>query len=164
MATKTAAKAGGKKKGKKGGAGSGLTKVGLVLIAVVMIPFSLPTVLLLFCTMLPTLVAALCDRGTNRFAWLCVGGLNFSGVAYYLFDLWFGSHTMDHAIEILTDVLALIIIYGAAALGWLLYLAMPPVIAAFLSIAAQRRIAQLKANQRKLIDQWGESVAQPLGE
>ena len=45
-----------------------------------LIPFSLPTMLLMFAGMLPTLVAALTDRTSSRYAWICVGGLNFAGL------------------------------------------------------------------------------------
>jgi hypothetical protein len=130
----------------------------LVIAALLIIPISIPSLLIVCLGMLPTLGAALMERGPNRYAWLSVGGLNFAGVAPYLLDLWFKGHTMERALTSLADVFAWLVILGSAAFGWLLYLSMPPVVGAFLQVAAQRRIATLRANQRKLVDQWGPDV------
>ncbi len=138
-------------------------KLAFFLAALAILPFSLPTLTLLFFAMLPTLAAAIVDRGPHRYAWLCVGGLNFAGAAPYLFKLWFEAHTLDNAFAQLSDVLALLVIYGSAAFGWLLYMMMPPVVGAFLQVAAQRRVATLRANQKKLVDQWGPDVARADG-
>jgi len=119
----------------------------------------MPTLTLLFFGMLPTMVAAMVDRGPHRYAWLTVGGLNFAGVAPYLFEVWKQGHTLDAAFTQLTNVLALLVIFGAASFGWVVYMMMPPVVGAFLQVAAQRRVAVLRANQKKLVEQWGPDVA-----
>lgn len=137
---------------------SGVHKLAMAVAAVVLLPMSLPTLTLLFFAMLPTMAAALVDRGPHRYAWLCVGGLNFAGATPYLFELWFVEHTVDHAFVQLGSVLALLVIYGAAGLGWLLHMAMPPAVSAFLQVAAQRRVAVLRAQQKKLVDLWGPDV------
>ncbi len=130
----------------------------ILLTMIAFIPFSLPTLLVMFCGLLPTLVAALLERGDNRYAWICVGGLNFSGLAPWLFTLWFGHHELSYAIQEITGLTMLLTSFGAAALGWLLYLAMPPVVTTVLSATSQRRAIVLAAQQRKLVEQWGEEV------
>lgn len=130
----------------------------LVFAALLIVPIAIPTLTLLFFGMLPTLTAALVDRGPNRYAWLSVGGVNFAGVSPYLMDLWFKGQTMERALSSLTDVFTLLVIFGSAAFGWLLYMVMPPVVGAFLQVAAQRRITVLRNNQRKLVEQWGPDV------
>jgi len=149
------------KTGKKAAArpaGKPVNHVIMVLAAVVFIPFSLPTLALLVVAMLPTAAAAVVDRGAHRFAWLCVGGLNFAGVSPFLLKLWFGSHTLGAAVGILTDVFALVVIFGSAGIGWLLYEASPPVVATFLQMTTERRLATLRQSQRRLMEQWGEGV------
>lgn len=133
-------------------------KAAIFVAAAMLLPFSLPTLTLLFFAMLPTIAAALVDRGPHRYAWLCVGGLNFAGVSPYLFELWFGDHSFDNALAQLSDVLALLVIYGAAAFGWLLYIAIPPLVGGFLQVAAQRRVTVLRSQQKKLVDLWGPDV------
>ncbi len=145
--------AAGKKKG-----GAGVNKVVVLMIIAAMVPFSLPTVTVLAFTMLPTLAAYFSERGGNRYAWLCVGGLNFAGVIPFLFSLWFGVHTLDEALNMLSDAGVLLWAYGTATFGWLLYKAMPPFVASWLSFSTERRVSSLKAAQRKLVEEWGDEV------
>jgi len=79
---KSAAKA--KKTGRSGGPANGML---VLLTCAALVPFSLPTILLLFVGLLPSLVAVVAERGRNRYAWMCVGGLNFAGLAPWLFML-----------------------------------------------------------------------------
>lgn len=156
MAKKPAKAAGGKSK-----APGGLNmfhRLMLVIAALLVVPVSIPSLLIVCLGMLPTLGAALMERGPHRYAWLSVGAMNFAGVSPYLLDLWFKGHTMERALTSLADVFAWLVILGSAAFGWLLYLSMPPVVGAFLQVAAQRRIATLRSNQRKLVEQWGPDV------
>ncbi|HEY1720678.1 MAG TPA: acyl-CoA synthetase [Magnetospirillaceae bacterium] len=160
-------KAPAKGKGKKGGraapaAGSPLisqtNKLVIILALLAMVPFSLPTLLLLFVGMLPTLAAAFAERGTARQAWVSVGGLNFAGLSNWLLALWFSHHTLSYAIELLRTITPILVAYGASALGWALYLAMPPLVNAVTSVTSQRRVITLAAQQRKLVEQWGDAV------
>jgi hypothetical protein len=130
--------------------------LGLALIALV--PFSLPTLILLFAGMLPTLAAAFLERGTAKQAWVSVGGLNFAGLSNWLLNLWFAHHTIGYAISQLETVTPLLVAYAASAMGWALYLAMPPLVNAVTSVTSQRRVITLAAEQRKLVEQWGDEV------
>jgi len=126
---------------------------------VALIILSLPSVVIIFFGMLPTIVAFIIDRSKRRNASFCVGGINFCGVFPYLMDLWSHGNTMDLSIRILTDVFSLVIMYGAASFGWMIYITLPPVIAAFLSVIAQHKLSALRASQRRLIEEWGEDVS-----
>jgi len=121
--------------------------------------FALPTVFLFFFGMLPTFVAYIVDRAREKYATFCVASMNFCGVYPYLMELWVESHTIIAATNIMADVFALVIIYGAAAFGWVIYTSVPPVVSSFLSVMAQQRVNTLRAQQRKLIEEWGEAVA-----
>jgi len=136
----------------------GVNKVVLLMIVAALVPFSLPTVIILAPCLLPTLTAYFSERGSGRYAWLCVGGLNFSGVVPTLFGLWFGVHTMDEAFRLLSDATVLFWAYATAGLGWAIYKAMPPIVANWLAFTTERRVAGLKAAQRKLVDDWGDDV------
>lgn len=143
---------------KKGGKSKGINKGVVLVILAALVPFSLPTVVLVFFTMLPTLVAWIIEKGPNRYAFLCVGGLNFAGVFPYLFSLWFGVHTLDESFRMVTDPVMLSVAYGCAGIGWGLYGMMPPLVASYLASSSQRRIANLKAAQTKLVEEWGDDV------
>jgi hypothetical protein len=144
-------------------ASGGVNKIALMMIAAAVVPFSLPTVTVLAVTMLPTVAAYFSERGSNRYAWLCVGGLNFAGVIPYLFGLWFGVHNLDEALRLLSDATVLLWAYGASMFGWIIYKAMPPMVGGWLSMTSARRISALKAAQRKLVEDWGDEVAKKSG-
>jgi hypothetical protein len=131
--------------------------ISLIFVGVVII--SLASVILLFFAMLPTVVAFIVDRTRQKYAVFCVGGMNFSGVFPYLLDLWAGEHTAAAAMEILTNVFSLLLMYSAAGFGWAIFIAVPPVVGAFLTVMAQRRVSQLRRDQKELIEEWGEDVA-----
>jgi hypothetical protein len=120
---------------------------------------SLGSVMLLFIGMLPTLVAFLVDRTPKKYSTFCIGGLNFSGVFPSLLDLWTGANSVSAAIDIMTDPFRLIVMYGAAGFGWLLFAMLPSVVGAILAVNAQRRVAQLRGTQRELIAEWGPEIA-----
>jgi hypothetical protein len=155
-AGKAAAKKGGKDQ--KKGPSNGVNKMVVLSLLVAVVPFSLPTVIVLGVGMAPTLGAYVSERGPNKYEFLCVGGLNFAGVIPYLFGLWFGVHTIDEATRILTESAMLLWAWLAAGVGWALYRAMPPLVASYMSMTTQRRINALKAAQRKLVEDWGSDV------
>ena len=126
---------------------------------VALLVFALPTVFLFFFGMLPTFVAYIVDRNKDKYATFCVASMNFCGVFPYLMDLWINGHTITAATNIMTDVFALVIIYGAAACGWVIYSSLPPIVSSLLGAIEQRRIAALRGQQRKLILEWGVPVS-----
>lgn len=143
-------------KGKKSGFGSATIILwGLGLPAAIMF---LPTLIMLFFAMLPTMAALLAERGPNRFAWLCVGGMNFAGSSPYLLDLWTSGQSIGNVFNILGNVLTLMVMYGSSGFGWLLYATLPPVVTVFMTLTATRRISRLRSVQRDLVDRWGPEV------
>ncbi len=143
--------------GQSKGIGFG-TKLGLLLILAPMVLMMIPTVILMCVAMLPTFVAFLTDRSLSRTGWLCVGGLNFAGTVPYIASLWETGHSVENAITQVADVFALMVIYGGAGLGWMLYISVPQLLAAFMALTANHRIATMKAQQKRLIDDWGPEV------
>ena len=138
--------------------------VGVAAVVVLAMMLSLSTMILLCFALLPTLAAFIVDRTPQKYAAFCVGGMNLSGTFPSMLNLWSGSHDIDAALHILSDVFALGVIYGAAAFGWLVYMTIPPVVAAFLTMMSQRRVQQLRAVQAQLVDEWGDVLARRAGD
>jgi len=136
-----------------------------ISITIIVLGFlAAPTVVFVLVGMTPTIVAFIIDRSPKRYATFCVGGMNFSGVFFFLLDLWtHGEHTIAHALDILSNVFALAVILSAAGFGWLLFVAVPPVVAMFLTVMAQRRVVYLRTRQREIIEEWGEDVVAAAG-
>lgn len=141
-----------KRSAKKGGVANG---IGMLVMGVPLVILFLPTVVLLALAMLPTVVAFVAERGKYRYGFICIGGFNFAGVSPYLLNMWFERHDITMALDTLSDVFALMLIYGAAGFGWVLYAVTPTLVGSFLSLTSSRRVAKLRADQRKLVEQWG---------
>lgn len=120
-----------------------------------------PTAMVFAVGMLPTLVAAMVDRTRGRMAACSVGLLNLCGVLPFVLQLWSRGQTVNAAEHLLTNVFNLSAMFGAAAVGWLLFLAIPPVVAAVLRVQAEHRAVALRTRQKKLVEEWGDSVAKP---
>lgn len=149
------------KKGKKNTLGHGPVYWGLVIFSALAIGmvYALPTVLVIGMGLLPTFAALLVDVHPRKYAAWSVGLLNCSGLLPYLGELWAKSHSIDGAYAILSDVVAWLVIYSAAGVGWLIYLSMPALGGVVLDIRANRRIRRLQAEKQALIAEWGETVA-----
>ena len=48
--------------------------------------------------------------------------------------------------------------YGAAAMGWMLFLGLPGAVAMFRALNAKRRIYMLRERQKDLINEWGDCI------
>ncbi len=126
--------------------------------AMILLLVSMASLVLVVFGMLPTFVALLIDRSAQRFAFYSVLAMNFAGVFPFLLDLWMGSNSMSMAVDSLTDVFSLFTMYGCAALGWIFYIITPPIVTTAMTFIAQRRVAILRARQKKLLAEWGEEV------
>lgn len=120
--------------------------------------FALPTMLVLTLGLLPTLVAFVIDMHPRKYAARSVGFLNFAGTLPFLINLWSGHHDLISAMKILTDVYAWLVIYSAAAMGWIIYYGMPSIAGYIMEFHAARRIRKLEAERKKLISEWGEEI------
>jgi len=127
-------------------------------ISIGLMTFS-PSALMVFLVgMIPTAVAIFIDRDPRKYASVCVAAMNFAGVSFYLVDFLAGIGSFSRALELISNVFVLAVIYGAAAAGWVLILATPPVTAIVLKALAESRIQKLRKEQRELIKNWGDDV------
>lgn len=132
------------------------------LIGVTLVAIALPTLIVFIVGMLPGLASWVTDRTDQKYGFFCIGGLNFAGVFPYLMDLWWGNHTLSGATDIITNVFSLAVMYGAAMAGWFIYTVVPPTITSFMTVLAERRLSALRANQRRIVEEWGEEVTMGL--
>lgn len=132
------------------------------LVLFPMMYLMLPTVIFLFLSMLPTLIALIIDSSSKsklKYKWLCIGGLNFAGSLPFLFRLWFSNNTWDGAVGLFLSSGSFVIIYLTAFIGYIFYRCIPSVVLSFLEMTDRRRVVHLREAQAKLIAKWGEEVA-----
>jgi hypothetical protein len=149
------ASAGSEKKAKSGGMVGKLSSIVMILAALVFFP----TTLLLAAGMLPTLVAAIVERDNSRAAPLTVGPANLCGVMPFLLPLWLKDHSLAAVTDLLRDPVTWLVMYGAAAAGWVIYYGVPPLVASLVMARIQARINDLETANEELIEQWGRAVA-----
>ncbi|MCE2510206.1 MAG: hypothetical protein J4G10_04435 [Alphaproteobacteria bacterium] len=132
-----------------------------VLFLVMASAFAFSTVILLTVGLLPAWVAFVVDRNPTKAAGKSVMSLNLVGVAPYLIDLWVVGRAgqMDKAYGMLTDPFTWFVIYGAAAVGWVIYLGMPHLIAGYVEMRTLQRKAHLVRLRQEIVEEWGEEIA-----
>lgn len=118
----------------------------------------LPTTIVLLIGMVPTVVAALLDRTSEQVRGMTVGSMNLAGCAPFVLELWTTEHTPDRAVEIAFEPLAIVVMYAAAAMGYLIEWAMGGIVSTFLGQKAARRLREIAEQQEKLVARWGREV------
>jgi hypothetical protein len=119
----------------------------------------LPTTLVLTVCMMPTLAAWLVDRQPGRALATSVCLLNLAGSLPGVIEVWTAGHDVAAAQWVLSDAVTWLAAYGAAAIGWLLFAVLPPVLRAHHARSTARRIRQLQKKQEALEKDWGPEVA-----
>ena len=131
----------------------------LGLLSLPLAALVLPSLMILVIGMVPTFVAFIADRTRERYLTITVGLPNACGCLPALVSLWAMGQSFSNAQIVLTDPFGWAVAFGAAGLGWLVYLSAPPVAAVYYASSARMREQTLKRLQKSLIETWGEEVA-----
>jgi hypothetical protein len=137
------------------------TTKGLVLAIVftVGLVMLLPTTLIVAVGLLPTAVAAFADSSRERLAGLTLGCMNLAGVLPPVLRLWQMGHDVKNAMAILTQPYMLLLMYGGAAVGFLLYINTPLMVSGILRRQAITRLKSIEKQYVELQEEWGPEVA-----
>ena len=135
------------------------TKAIIILTIVGLLVFTLPTVLVLITGMIPSFIAYATDRRKEKYKTLSVGCMNFLGLLPLLTMLWTKDHSFDMAFSLFSDPFSWLMVLGAAAAGWTIFLIAPSIVAMFLSARIELSVDRLKRRQAKLIEEWGYGVS-----
>lgn len=119
----------------------------------------LPTTIVMTICMVPTLVAAVIDDHPHKTAWLTVGAMNFAGAIPACFTLWESGHTIDAAFQVVTQPLALILAFGGAAAGWMIYYNVTPMVALMIIRQNEGRLREIDRRHKDLVKKWGTEVS-----
>lgn len=147
-------KTGKKKRKRRGGWSAQLLGLFAFITAIVF----MPTTIMLFLGMLPTLVAGLVDRSGKGTKALTVGSMNLAGCTPFLLDLWTTGHTAENAMAIISDPRTIIVIYCAAGIGYLIDWAMSGIVATVMIQRSGFRLKDIKKRQAALVEKWGQEV------
>lgn len=114
----------------------------------------------LFCgCMLPAFVAALVDNKPDKTAGITVGAMNLAGTVPAWLELFSRGGRIEDALSMLLMPKTLLLAYGAAALGWIIYLQVPDLVSGMLVKRNQKRLGDIDRRQQELIRKWGARIA-----
>ena len=133
-------------------------KLLLLIIAAPIIAVLLPTTMLLCLGLIPTAAVYLNDKTREKSFTITVGLLNLCGILPSIGELWSRGQAMQVATETVVDPLFWLLAFGAAAIGWLIFMGMPPLIAAYYTLASDARVNKVLVKQQALVEMWGEEV------
>jgi hypothetical protein len=104
------------------------------------------------------IVAFFVDRSEKKSKAVTVGALNLAGCMPFLMDLWTTEHTLEKSISIILNPMAIVVIYSAAGIGYLVDWGLSVIVASFLYERGQARKKAIEARQVELIERWGKEV------
>ncbi|MCB1721006.1 MAG: hypothetical protein KDI11_04555 [Alphaproteobacteria bacterium] len=161
MAKKKAVRKGaGQKAKEKGVKRSGSAWMNLFLIVLIlMAAVFLPVAVILFIGLLPTFVAFYADRNKKKIKPITVGAMNIAGCMPFIMELWTTDMSMSKALSVIMDPMAIIVIYSAAGIGYLIDWAVTMLVANFLYQRGRSRKNTIEKRQTELIARWGEEVS-----
>jgi hypothetical protein len=132
-------------------------KLSIFFLMVTAVVFIYSTVVALVC-LIPSLVAAVIDRQQPRTAWITVGAMNLAGTLPALFRLWETGHRFGDALQIVMKPDVLMIAYGGAAGGWIIYNNITSMVAAIVLGKNEKRLKDIDKRRQDLVRKWGEKV------
>jgi hypothetical protein len=126
----------------------------LLIFAVVF----LPTTVLLFIGMLPTIVARVADRSPDRSRALTIGFMNFAGCFPFWFQLVEDGHKFENAVVILSQPSTIVIMYAAALAGYLVEWSLAGIVAGMVVQRGNKRLKEIEELQQAMTVRWGNEV------
>ena len=130
----------------------------LLLLLAPAVLLMMPTSALLAAGLLPTFVAYIIDRDPEKSATMTVGAMNLCGVTPFIVRLWQNGHEMGVSMRMLADPGTWLVMFGSAAVGWLMYFFIPQIVAAFTGMRNEARIKELEEMRSALIADWGTDI------
>jgi hypothetical protein len=109
--------------------------------------------------LLPSVVSVLSDTTRLRYSAICVTSFNSIGLIPFVYRLWSDPNGYGTGLQLMTDVYVWLVIYSAAALGWLFYQSFPLLFSQAVILMQKQKVARLRTRQQGLVKEWGEEVS-----
>lgn len=139
------------------GSGGGIILLVIMLVVPATI-FMLPMTVIACLGMIPTVVAFVADRDPEKMAPITVGAMNLCGVLPFAIEFLEQRDDLERLAEMIANPATWLVMYGAAAVGWALYFAIPTLVSNFEIMRGQGRIDHLERKKKRLEDEWGSAV------
>lgn len=108
--------------------------------------------------MIPTIVAAIVDRSEGRMRALTIGAMNFAGCIPFMLDIFKKGNSIETSIAYMLEPSTIVVIYFAAAMGYLIDWAMTGIVSSVLVQKTRNRLRDIQKDQKDLTERWGMEV------
>lgn len=146
-----------KKKVKTKAKSKGVLPIMFTMAVVLAIVF-LPSTIILAIGMIPSYVAIFVYGRQAAAKALTVASVNLTGCSPFLFDLWVTDHAIQNAIHIISNPTSILVMFGAAGLGYVADWMLTNIIIGLLYEQSKLRLKTIKKQQADLVKRWGEKV------
>jgi hypothetical protein len=133
-----------------------------VLLLVLLFPAAAlmaPIAIVMVAALVPTVVARIVDASPNRYLTFTVLGFNLVGSLYFVHQVLTRGNSLEVVALVLQDSIGWLAALSGAGCGWLLYMALPPLVAKMAEAQSGLRMRRVHRDQTQLINEWGEIVA-----
>lgn len=108
--------------------------------------------------MIPTIVAAIVDRTAGRMRAVTIGVINLAGCSPFMVEIFKKGNDPEMAITYILQPRTIVVIYFAAAMGYLIDWAMTGIVSSILVQKTKGRLKEIQKNQKDLTERWGVEV------
>lgn len=132
-----------------------LFMIGFILLGLAL----LPTTLLLGVGMLPSISAFFIGNRRNGARVSTIVAMNAAGCIPFILKLWSVEHTFDASMAIVMDTQSMMVIYVAAAFGYMIDWSVTGFVSSYLYQKGVQRMKAIRKRQEFLISHWGDGIA-----
>ena len=145
---------------KEAAAGSKGFKPALLLILLLPVAAMMaPLAIVLAAALVPSIVARIVDSSPGRYLTFTVLSFNLVGALYFVHQVLSKGNSLEAVLLVLQHSIGWLAALSGAGCGWLLFLAMPPLIARLAEAQSALRLRRVHRDQAQLVSEWGEVVA-----
>ena len=147
-------------RGKGKAKNQGGTMVLLMILMGITLIYRPALVILLSAGLIPTFVAWLTDSNPFRIYRIrIILAFNLAGCLPYIIALNQQSGGFGLAINLIADFNSYLVMYGFAAVGWVIVFVAPSVAAIVLQIVGKSRLNSIQNDKNRMMEEWGKTVA-----
>lgn len=108
--------------------------------------------------MIPSIVSFIVDSTKGKMRAITVSCVNFAGCTPFMIEVFKKGGGMETAISYILEPRTIVVMYMAAAMGYLIDWAMTGLVSSIVVQKAKRRMKDVQNQQKDLVERWGVEV------
>jgi len=109
--------------------------------------------------MIPTLVSLIVDRTKDKIRTLTIASMNFAGCVPFAVEVFNKGNNIETAITYIAEPRTIVVIYFAAAMGYLIDWAVTGIVSSMALQKAKKRLLEIEQEKNNLVERWGLEVS-----